>query len=278
MKKTLSILLIVFIANISLAQKPDKVLARISYAFTHTRDTMQRSNPYTETMLLVIGKNASMYTSFDKINRDLNLPIANTEAIRKAPFKPVTLIDYFFFAKENKFFTREKLFTDYIILDEAPKMEWKIEKDTANFSGISCRKAKAHFKGRDWIAWYAPNLPFQSGPWKLNGLPGLIIEAYDEKREVKFEILQFDNLQESNSAREYKRSFYFGEEVKFMPEVKATTRADFDKLYTAYKKDPMGFMAASSGVSVSNIRMGSSMTGISHTVINNPIELPEKNN
>jgi len=276
MKKILTILFVILITHTSFAQKPDQVLARISYAFTHVRDTTQRSNPYTETMLLVIGKNASMYTSFDRINRDLDLPIANTAAILNAPFKPVTLVDYFFFANENKFYTRQKLVTDYIISDEAPKIEWKIEKDTANFSGISCRKAKAYFKGRNWTAWYAPNLPFQSGPWKLNGLPGLIIEAYDEKKEVKFEILRFDNLQEGNNASEYKRSFYFGEEVKFMPEVKATTREEFDKLYGAYKKDPLGFMAASRGVSTSSIRMGSSMTGTSHTVINNPIELPEK--
>lgn len=260
----------------TVAQKPDKVLARISYAFTHARDTTQRNNPYTETMLLVIGKNASMYTSFDKINRDLDLPIANTEAIRKAPFKPVTLIDYFYFSKENKFYTREKLFTDYIISEEAPKIDWKIAKDTANFSGISCRKATAYFKGRNWTAWYAPALPFQSGPWKLNGLPGLIIEAYDEKKEVKFEIIRLSNLQENDDPIEYNRSFYFGSEVKFPPDVKATTRTEFDKLMAAFNKDPKGFVAASAGTSVANIRIGGSTTGVSHKVINNPIELPEK--
>jgi GLPGLI family protein len=276
MKKTFILLLLTFITTTAFAQKPDKVLARVSYAFTHTRDTTQRSNPYTETMLLVIGKNASVYTSFDKINRDLDLPIANTEAIRKAPFKPVTVIDHFFFVKENKFYTRQSLFTNYIISEETPKIVWKIAKDTANLSGISCRKATTYYKGRNWTAWFAPALPFQSGPWKLNGLPGLIIEAYDEKKEVKFEIIRFSNLKENDDPVEYKRSFYFSDEVKFPSDVKATTRVEFDKLMSAFNKDPKGFVAAAAGTSVANIRVGGSITGESHKVINNPIELPEK--
>src|SRR5690606_30147036 len=79
------------------------------------------------------------------------------------------------------------------------QIDWKLSKDTASFSGIKCKKATARFKGRNWIAWYAPELPFQSGPWKLNGLPGLIIEAYDDKNEVKFQFAGIENITEANT-------------------------------------------------------------------------------
>ena len=59
-------------------------------------------------------------------------------------------------------------------------------KDTASFSGISCQKAAANFENKNWIAWFTPSLPFSSGLNKLNGLPGLIIETYDEDKEITY--------------------------------------------------------------------------------------------
>jgi hypothetical protein len=37
------------------------------------------------------------------------------------------------------------------------------------------------FKGREYIVWYAPSIAYAEGPWKLGGLPGLILEAYDKE-------------------------------------------------------------------------------------------------
>ena len=48
------------------------------------------------------------------------------------------------------------------------------------------QKAECDFRGRHYIAWFNPKIPIPDGPWKLRGLPGLIIEAYDEKKHVQF--------------------------------------------------------------------------------------------
>ena len=47
--------------------------------------------------------------------------------------------------------------------------------------GYVCRKAEATFRGIRWTAWYAPDIPLGIGPWKFNGLPGLVLWAYDDK-------------------------------------------------------------------------------------------------
>lgn len=283
MKTIFSIFFIAFTISVSNAQLPDKVLARVTYNFTHVRDTNRRDNPYTENMLLVIGKNTSVYTSLDNIARNLNIPGSRPRP--GAPFKPVTFDDLYFFAKENKLITRQRFMSSYYLIDEAEqKINWKITKDTASFAGIHCKKATANFKGRKWTAWYAPEMPFASGPWKLNGLPGLIVEAYDEKKEVKFQIAALDNLKKENLNPEqaatlkiYEKNDFFGNEITLQTDARKTTRAEFDKVYAVYLKDPIGFIAAESGKPRNQIFMGASSTGVSHNVINNPIELPEKN-
>ena len=42
-----------------------------------------------------------------------------------------------------------------------------------------CQKAICQYHGRTWTAYYATDIPISDGPWKLCGLPGLILRAYD---------------------------------------------------------------------------------------------------
>jgi GLPGLI family protein len=282
MKTLLSILFTITICSATRAQSADKVLARVKYNFTHVRDTNQRNNPYTETMLLVIGKNASIFTSLTSLERNLDLPKARQAP--GAPFKPINPTDIYFFAKENKLISRERFMNAYYLIDEAnQKINWKIAKDTITISGIKCRKATTYFKGRNWIAWFAPELPFQSGPWKLNGLPGLIIQANDDKNEVIFEFAGIDNLKKENLTPEelelskiYEKSFFYNPEIALQKDAKATNRAEFDKILELYRQDPTGFVSAATGTPKNRVFMGASMTGVSHNITNNPIELPEK--
>ena len=57
---------------------------------------------------------------------------------------------------------------------------WKIMDDsTKNVLGYECIMATAKYHGRHWTAWFTPEIPVDAGPWKLLGLPGLILEASD---------------------------------------------------------------------------------------------------
>ncbi len=56
-------------------------------------------------------------------------------------------------------------------------MNWEICDSTKVIFGYECTMAKTDYHGREWTAWFAPEIPIQAGPWKLTGLPGLILEA-----------------------------------------------------------------------------------------------------
>ncbi|MCZ4245817.1 GLPGLI family protein [Pedobacter punctiformis] len=294
------------IAISTFAQNPDKALARVRYTFSHIEDTTQRDKPRTENMLLITGNNASVYTSYDKINQSANMQKQIQEQVKaqagsgmqnikieSRSTKPISQVDYFFFANEHKMITKERLFNNYLVEEPAETINWKIAKDTMSFSGIHCQKATAYFKGRNWIAWFATEIPFQSGPWKLNGLPGLIVEAYDEKKEVQFQFAGLDKVTEAETVKDEKGELsgmsikivgletdnYLGSEIKLPANAIKTTRKELDKLKEARDKDPQGFMQAQMAANGINGSFKSSTVrapGSVKIAINNPIELPEK--
>lgn len=58
------------------------------------------------------------------------------------------------------------------------EMEWEIEGDsTRTVLGYECVMARTNYHGREWRAWFTPEIPVQDGPWKFHGLPGLILAA-----------------------------------------------------------------------------------------------------
>lgn len=63
---------------------------------------------------------------------------------------------------------------------------WEISDSTKNVLGYDCVMATAIYHGRNWTAWFAPDIPLQEGPWKLNGLPGLILEASESTGQHSF--------------------------------------------------------------------------------------------
>jgi GLPGLI family protein len=80
----------------------------------------------------------------------------------------------------------------YITVDTLTEINWVLTGEEKNIGRFVCQKALAFFRGRNFEAWFTTAVPVTVGPWKLHGLPGLILEACDEKKEVCY---LFDGLQ-----------------------------------------------------------------------------------
>lgn len=72
-----------------------------------------------------------------------------------------------------------------------PQITWRLSEEEQTVCGYTCRRADARFGGRNWTVWYAPEIPLATGPWKLNGLPGLILKATDN-RDFTFDCVGID--------------------------------------------------------------------------------------
>lgn len=68
--------------------------------------------------------------------------------------------------------------------------KWKLINETKVINSIVCKRAEVNYKGRDWIAWYATEIPFPYGPYKFSGLPGLIVKITDKTGDYDFELVQ----------------------------------------------------------------------------------------
>lgn len=70
--------------------------------------------------------------------------------------------------------------------EKTPTIKWAIQDSLKTFSTLTAQKAVGYFRGRTYHVWFTKEIPVPYGPWKLGGLPGLILEAEDESGRIKF--------------------------------------------------------------------------------------------
>ena len=66
--------------------------------------------------------------------------------------------------------------------EQWPLMQWTLADEQQTILGHRCQKATCQFRGRDFVAWFAADVPIKGGPWKFGGLPGCILKVYDVQK------------------------------------------------------------------------------------------------
>jgi GLPGLI family protein len=240
MKLIISIFLVSLVISQTInGQKKENALLLTKYKIIHIYDTTNRDKPGEEVMQLLISKNGSEFSSYDFEIEYSNYHKARWEEIgpdgtihRGSNYPPnymnkSRMIQYNFTNPSKSYSVYNLVYQLYFGYDfKLPKIDWKISEDTLRINDILCQKATAFVKGRTYNVWFAPTLPFSTGPWKLHGLPGLILEASDEKKEVQFKFISIQNV--SNQERI----------LQLPPKTIQTSKEKFDALMTAAKRNP----------------------------------------
>lgn len=81
--------------------------------------------------------------------------------------------------------------------------QWKLHNEVQTIGNFKCHKATTKFRGRKYEVWYTTEIPVNFGPWKFNGLPGLILRVNDKSKEVLIELTKL-SLNNSNTAIQLK--------------------------------------------------------------------------
>lgn len=134
-------------------------------------------------MILQIGGNTTKFCSWRLHAADSSMQYDNGREI-EALFKkanPLFVNDvYYTDIPENELtFICRFASEDYYYKETLSIINWIIMPQTKEICGHICKKANGLFRGRYYEAWFAEDMPISSGPWKLRGLPGLILEAQE---------------------------------------------------------------------------------------------------
>lgn len=74
---------------------------------------------------------------------------------------------------------------------ETEKLKWEILKEKKKIAGYNSQLARCNAYGRVWYGWFSKEIPLNFGPYKFNGLPGLIVSAYDSEKKLVFTLEKF---------------------------------------------------------------------------------------
>lgn len=80
-------------------------------------------------------------------------------------------------------------------LSSKDSQNWKLTNEKRKVKNLNLQKATTNWGGRKWTAWFTTDIPFQEGPYKFHGLPGLIIELSDDKKDYKFELVKSQKIE-----------------------------------------------------------------------------------
>ena len=148
---------------------------------------------------------------------------------------------------DNKLYYYDKVGTERFCYEEdTPQLNWVVGDSTKTILGYECFFASVDYHGRKWIAWFTPEIPVAAGPWKLQGVPGLILEATTVDGLYSFIA---DGIQQTEKIIT---------PIYLINEYEKTDRIKFLKAKRGFMDNPVGAINAQfggSGVSIRSVKI-----------------------
>jgi GLPGLI family protein len=233
LKKNYLFIGLILCCNFCIAQQDRiKVAGEIYYNVSHLYDTTSGSR-FNETAILYYGQQGSLFRSYDAMIGEEKFKKYRAEgSIGPNPGMGRGSRDLYFTFQAVKQIQRVRNFLDgitmntYLMPEPIEKIQWKIFPETKNIGSYNCQKALGICKGREYIAWFCADIPYNAGPWKLQGLPGLILEAVDSKNHVSF---KFNRIETNAVSKDF---------IDPLPSFIKVKEIDFEKMRQAYYENP----------------------------------------
>ncbi|WKS95335.1 GLPGLI family protein [Riemerella columbina] len=242
MKKLFSLVLCCII-GLSMAQNVNRFFYELTYQ-------PNKDSAKTETIMTVldIWKDKSVYRDYTAISQDSLLKEFTQNAMRtgnffdteKAGIKQAkfsyTIVKPYPITDEIRY--EDMILNKKFVYTEKVKLDWKVQPETTTIENYPVQKATVDFGGRSWSAWFTTELPFADGPYKFQGLPGLIVKLEDSQHHYQWLLKGNEKLTEEKATSyvdTMMKQFGMGKGIEISKE-------KFEKAYNDYKKDPFASM------------------------------------
>ena len=256
MKTIVSILLLASLAIQAAAREQmiDRAHMKCLYRYVYTFDTL-KNELRDDLLILQIGKEVSKCYSYytfqcDSLRRTPDGAKVWSELFRRAiekdgiygDFPHVRMSTYVYknYPTGQMTITDRISLQDYCYVDSLHTQTWTMGDSTREVLGYTCQQATADFRGRRWTAWFTTDIPISDGPWKLGGLPGLILEAYDEGKQHVFTAVGLERVKDE--------LIIFNRPFRGNHRFEQTNRLDFLRMERRSLMDSNSFIQMETGI------------------------------
>ena len=203
MKKTAFLALITIATTSACAQTQHETSFSITYSHLHQDvEEMPKLSESIYVLDVADGKSHFYNKDFERgldISDSLSkkgysamdiLEFKKKEGIRRDLTNTTVLKNY---PEAGKISVIESIGNNFIYEEAMPQFDWRLEEGDTIIAGYTCHKATTSYRGRVWTAFFTPDIPVDDGPWKLCGLPGLILKAKDNEGKFIFDCIGIAN-------------------------------------------------------------------------------------
>ena len=240
MKKIFSVLLIGFFALSFSQETANRFFYQLT--FKPKKDSTKIDKVMT---ILDITPKKSIYQDYTVPAQDSIIKVAVEEMEKTKSWKDITKIIRMpkFSYKIIKIYPEmneqyvDRISMNLFSYDDNSKFNWNFLPEKQKIGNYNTQKATTEFGGRKWTAWFTTDLPFQDGPYKFHGLPGLIVKIEDDAKDYSW-VLNGNKIIPNYEELSYseKVNAKYGMSNSVTP----TTKEKFWKSFNAFKADPMG--------------------------------------
>ncbi|GGW92004.1 GLPGLI family protein [Salegentibacter mishustinae] len=180
----------------------DQIKYKAIYELTYAPDSTDINELKTEDFNLFLGNKVSIFASRGRTMSDslkMNLQgrdIGSMDFEERAKRTKTEFESVIY-----KGFPEEKISYSYKILrdnlryeEDLNQFSWEILPENKLIEGYQSQKATTTFAGRNYIAWFTSEIPISEGPYKFNGLPGLILEISDVQNHYNYKLKSFEKF------------------------------------------------------------------------------------
>lgn len=171
----------------------------VKYNFQYAPDSLNKSNQISEEMILSTNAQGYAFMSNNIFKSDTIGDITKLLQENKLSFTDINKLNSNDFQNLRLYFNKDsnhyhiQSSVDGLIFkfkDEVTPLKWELLDEVKQVHNYKAKKAKTKAFGKHWIAWYTEKIPVSYGPYKFQGLPGLILELYDEGNNFKFDLVE----------------------------------------------------------------------------------------
>ena len=181
MKRLLYIILYIALAATASAQEAIDTAQFVAVYDYECRTQDAEGTPVTDRMQLVVQVGRTVTKSMPLSAYQRTDEITSADAAMEFQEAMLHMPTVWTGYPEGQTTVREFIFPhDYEGCDLTPEIAWTLTDDTVTVGGYLCQTATCKFRGVAWTVCYTEEIPSSAGPWRLRGLPGLIVKAESE--------------------------------------------------------------------------------------------------